>query len=184
MSNRAAAIIELRKANPCLTLDKVGRLTGVTRERVRQILRGVGMETKAPRPKQQRYTCMMCGAVTINRRFCSRECLSKDAWVEVACDECGRLKRIGKSALIARTKWNKHFYCSRVCAGKVIGRTFGFAAHPENAALARYKRKYDYEMVWREHLETGFGSPRLSKRLGIPVSTINGILHKMRRRVR
>jgi hypothetical protein len=50
-----------------------------------------------------------------------------------------------------------------------------FKAHPENCG--RHKQ-WDYSLVSKTRLETGYGARRLSKLLNIPDGTINGILGK------
>jgi hypothetical protein len=38
-------------------------------------------------------------------------------------------------------------------------------------------RKYNWDAVWKSHLETGYGASRLSKLLNIPVNRISAILN-------
>ena len=41
-----------------------------------------------------------------------------------------------------------------------------------------YKRKYDWDAIWKLHKETGYGHKQLSKQLDIPLATIASRLHR------
>ncbi len=104
-------------------------------------------------------------------------CLVKSRWTEVECAGCGKSILWRTCWMISRikTRKQKDFYCSHKCAGKYLGKHYGFAVHPENIGASR---KYDYEAVWRAQDETGFGCNRLSRLLNIPVGTISNISRK------
>ena len=70
---------------------------------------------------------------------------------------------------------NSLFCSKKECFGKWISERYGFKAHPENCGKTR---KWDYSLVWKTRLETGYGAKGLSQLLEIPASTINGILEK------
>lgn len=104
----------------------------------------------------------------------------------VACDQCGKLHPRRIKELIWRVshaqssngKPVEHFFCSALCRNTWRGIHYGFRAHPEHAG--RNSRKRDWQLVWDAHKRFGEGESLLSRRLGIPRSTIGRILRKMR----
>jgi hypothetical protein len=89
-------VISLRTANPRLSTVEIGREVGVTRERVRQILKSERLPTRPP----SEYFCPDCGRAT--RRTTSTglpsRCPACHAvylsllWVDIPCAWCGEIK--------------------------------------------------------------------------------------------
>ena len=93
------AVIETRIKNPCATLDEVGVKFGVTRERIRQILKKHGEPTMH---FIQTYLCIQCGKDMGNKKklFCDPECYHKYTHMKIACVWCGTLKEYRISYLL------------------------------------------------------------------------------------
>ena len=128
-------VIQKRIANPYATTPQIASEVGVTKERVRQILVSENLPTRYRKPS---YVCNNCGnKFPFNSRksrlFCSSECRKEYYQATLRCDACGKLFTLGYSVLKTRVKSaSQHFYCSLACKGAVIGRDYGFRAHPEN----------------------------------------------------
>lgn len=158
---------------------------GIKRPYVKRALRDL---TRGNIAEQVRHSCGLtmrfcrsCGTITLpNWDFCSKECEKAYKVVTLVCDECGQsfprrarevVYRLGKAGY-------QHYFCSKQCIGKYAGKHFGFGAHPENAIGG--KRKWDWDLVWQKHLETGYSASKLSRLLGIPQATIYVILKAKR----
>ena len=121
--------------------------------------------------------CLNCGKIT-PRKFCGAKCRHEYAYIQMECVECGVLfRRNVKQWLWQKNhnplaKQDANVFCSRKCYGRWFGKHHGFVAH----------RKWDYDLVWKRHLETGFGAPKLSCLLNIPEATIGCILAKCRQK--
>jgi len=136
--------------------------------------------TKLGIPPEEPKLCLNCSEPLVkqNRFFCSRECQMQYVRISLICEECGKVfyRRALKVAHDLGEKNYQHIWCSYRCHGLWLAKHYGFAVYPEHA----HKRKHDWERIWQLHLDTGWGAPRLSKKLGIPVSTISSILWKKR----
>jgi predicted RNA-binding Zn-ribbon protein involved in translation (DUF1610 family) len=113
--------------------------------------------------------------------YCSLECAEESRVVTFECAECGNLFPRSQSIVLHEAKYHsekKLHFCNRKCFGAYSGKHYGWAVYPSSGGGA--KRKYDWNLVWEKHLETGYGSLRLSRVLKIPDSTITNILSKMR----
>ncbi len=141
--------------SPCGAADLLAVIFGVKPDTVRG---KYGLPLKHPVKKPIKYT------------------------ISLVCDQCGKLfERREKYVLFRMTHSNRfqpsgqqHQFCNKTCFGKWAGKHCGFGAHPENIGY----RKWDYDMVWQKHIETGYGALRLSRLLNIPVSTLIYILEK------
>jgi len=71
----------------------------------------------------------------------------------------------------------QHIWCTKQCQDKWLGEHEGFGVHPEHR-VGHIIKKWDYDMVWQKHLETGYGALKLSRLLKIPMATIGVVLHK------
>ena len=123
----------MRQNSPSATLQEIGNAFGLTRERIRQILKQNHLSTKATRPSPYRFNCLNCG-IKSKRRFCSKKCYSEHSRESVYCEVCNTEVRRLKS----RIKYNifklnyKHTFCSKRCQGIHLGNNYGFSIHPEH----------------------------------------------------
>lgn len=113
-----------RRNNPCYTLRQIGEQYGVTRERVRQILKEEGLRTKAVgtlyyKTSNPRF-CLNCGKVRLDSRknFCSRKCQKEYLTIQVACTQCDTLFPLLQGAVKTRVKNYKNIFCSHSCSIK------------------------------------------------------------------
>ena len=120
----------LRKTDPRITQAEMARRIGVSKERVRQILRKKGM---AAVPDPLTATCQHCGKkIHPNRSFCNQECRSTHSHTALICSECGRSYTIRRNVLNSRKKrGTRHNFCSRRCMG------LHSRKHPNRAQTAR-----------------------------------------------
>ena len=134
--------------------------------------------------------CLHCGKpVKPGHSFHNKECRHEYHQIKLICPECGNIFTRPQSEILFKLnhpqskngKPVEHFFCSQKCLAIWAGKHYGFAAHPENCGSGSRAPKYDYDIVWRKHLETGFGAKKLSRLLNIPVSSISVILWKKRR---
>ena len=65
-------------------------------------------------------------------------------WIDVACAQCGKLKRYRARDLIWRVNYPQrtgrpveHFFCTKTCRSTWRGIHCGFRAHPENRKVWR-----------------------------------------------
>ncbi len=142
-------VVEARNENPCATLQQIGNKFGVTRERVRQILKRDGLETRHFR---QHYLCNHCRKVIIGNRglkpkFCSRVCRSKYYDVELICDGCGKsfIRKIHNIRIALRRpmggKEEKLWFCGYGCHGLWLAENYGFNKFPEHAKYSRSRKE-------------------------------------------
>lgn len=109
----SSVVIELRRKFPCYTATKIAEQVGLSRERVRQILKKHNERTR----KIAGY-CRTCSNVLTNRqrKYCSPECRHKDTYVQVSCSVCGKMKEVRAKYLIGQTKRGyQDFHCSNKC---------------------------------------------------------------------
>jgi len=134
-ADRNKTIRELREHG--LTLEQIGEIYGITRERVRQLCAGI----KSP-DLRTRVDCCVCGAEFIraerNSKYCGDECrkkgrielcrqrntkFSKYATIDLTCAGCGikfkranRLEGIAKCGRVSQGKKDSgRRFCSREC---------------------------------------------------------------------
>jgi len=125
------AVIQLRLTQPELTLKEIGEKVSLTRERVRQLLKKAGMETRSAkeayqrRPEHLRFgdPCRRCGEPvpwTRNKHYkatngryystgsyalyCSKECRSAPQIVLI-CEYCGNEYKIASKLYARRLKF-------------------------------------------------------------------------------
>ena len=167
-------VIGLRSSDIYMTMSDIAREVGISRQRTYQILKKARLPTRHYSNKTQ-YQCLVCGTVSA-RKLCSIKCRKEWQQIPIVCTGCGKLFTRNKSALLASYHHNQvNIFCSKYCQGKWAGEHYGFKAHVNLANLGRV-RKYNWDDIWKTHLETRYGAPRLSRKLGIPESTIAAIL--------
>ena len=128
---KAAVLALLEKYRGRVSFAEIGRQVGLSRERVRQIVRKEGSHARKNRG-QQEYACVQCGRrfttwpseVKAGRRFCSRECASqaqrgpRAARLTFRCEVCKRTYTRKASEVKRGTR-----FCSRACNGKWLCHT-------------------------------------------------------------
>ena len=125
---RLAIEAALQRRYPCQSVPlgvftEIGREFGVSRERVRQIAAGLGMESPLARAARRNGEkappqCANCGAQRATgkgRRYCE-DC----AYPLVACVQCGTLTRQHRSVL-TMTEQGRGRYCSHACRDRALG---------------------------------------------------------------
>jgi hypothetical protein len=176
-------VSELRSANLSMKMSQIAKNVGISRQRVYRILKTEGLPTKpiVKKYEHQCYKCCVCGTLSTSE-FCSNEC--KQTWtrIPVVCSGCGKLFFRSRHQFMANYRHhNIALFCSPLCTGRWIQEQWGFNRYPEHAGR---NRKYDWDEVWKSHLETGYGGRRLSKKLNIPLGTIASILRNYRQNTR
>ena len=133
---KRSKVVRLRQKNPCYSLQDIGNVAGLSRERVRQILSQEGVETKLILPKN--LICPQClihfhtsdSEIKNGKVFCSTKCIHDFAWGTFSCDECGKLFERKKVEVVNNHKNyetnNHHIFCSRRCQGIWLGKHHGF----------------------------------------------------------
>jgi biotin operon repressor/endogenous inhibitor of DNA gyrase (YacG/DUF329 family) len=167
-SENRLSVLKIREDNPCATLQTVAVQIGVTRERVRQILK---TENKPTFHWRQKYICLNCGREMTRRRiFCSRECRSAYQKILVSCDNCGQLYKKSARRLITSIKrGHEYTFCSKKCTGLYLG------SHAKRA-----HRKYDYNIFLNLYIQ-GLSHQRIAEQLGVKRRTSEQIIHTLRR---
>ncbi len=134
---------QLRRDNPAMTLDAIGKQVGVSRERIRQLLKKAGLETHSTGNHRRawRPCAMECGRLTL-RTYCSRKCSAAAYHLRMStvltCTQCGK-EFLRQNALI-RTRAKNYLgkytttnvFCNKVCQGRYVGAHFGIGTpgHP------------------------------------------------------
>jgi hypothetical protein len=102
-------------------------------------------------------------------------------YLEVKCTECGNIF-LKRAAYINRAAKNKRYkgrsFCNRHCFGRWVSKNGSPMVKGHDYLGDR--QRVDKELIWSEHLRTGFGAPRLSRLLNIPLGTISNCLWKRR----
>jgi len=124
-----ARIVEMREKNQCATLQQIGDKFGLSRERVRQILKGEHSSTKHYGYGSRTY-CSQCGGRIhpSNRSGWCQKCYHSKAWTLVECEVCGTMfsKRVSELASRARTGRSFPRFCGRRCLGRATAKAYGF----------------------------------------------------------
>ena len=127
---------QLRLADPLLRATNIAKQIGVSRERVRQILKGSNLPTSFSLSKPKLY-CIKCGKITFSKNPREQLCLtcySQCHNVSLECFQChSSFKRLMSTIKYTSTNpryTNKHTFCSRECFylfrrnnGPVFGKT-------------------------------------------------------------
>ena len=161
-------------------MSEIARNAGVSRQRVYQILKKEGLSAKHHIKKYQ-YECPVCGTSSTHK-FCSYECKIKWRQIPIICTRCGKLfLRYQSQFLTDYLHHSDALFCSKECRSKWLVEQYGFQRYPHHMARVCHIRKYNWDDVWKRHLETGYGASRLSKELNIPISTITAILNHFKK---
>ena len=166
-------------SNLFMTMSDIARLVGISRQRVCQILQQEGLPTRhlIRQTNKYQYNCLLCGKISTNK-FCSEECQKLWRQIPVVCTRCGKLFFREVHQFLANYRdHGDTVFCGRNCQSKWIGERYGFKSYPNHMGPGA-KRKHNWDKVWQRHLETGCGSVRLSRQLGIPKTTVAYILFR------
>ncbi len=128
---------EIRIKNPCLTLEQIGERTGVSRERVRQILAEEGLPTKHQGERigskgRKIISCLNCGRPTPNNKYCSIPCQWIYTHPLVECHQCHKLFRKAQTDILRKGMEHKYYFCNRKCLGHWLAENYGWGAFPEH----------------------------------------------------
>ncbi len=108
-------IIALRNENPTMSAAEIARQLGISRERVRQILKKNELTTDV-RIFQEPNHCVYCKIVIKNnKKYCSKECRHLNYLITYTCDYCGAQKTVKKSQYTASRRKSIHQFCSHTC---------------------------------------------------------------------
>ena len=108
-------IVALRHNYPDLPAVRIAEFLQISRERVRQILKGEGLPTRI---RHDYGKCIVCDEpMQAGRKsYCSVECRSADCRVTFRCDYCGESKELLQSIYNAQKRRGyKFMYCSISC---------------------------------------------------------------------
>ena len=175
------SVVTIRKKNPCATLAQIGDKVGISRERVRQILKSEGGKTRHLDIKHQ-YYCLNCAKVfksysSKNPKWCSLLCRHEYSCIPVTCNICGKLFRKKQSALVAQSndsRYRGNDYCSRKCFGVWVGKNIGIL--PSGGR----KRIYNYVLVEKLYLDN-MSYKDMSQIVGCSTGVLGLIIHKLRK---
>ena len=168
---------ELRESNLFMSMSEIGRLVGISRQRVFQILQEEGLPTKhlSMKVNKHRYHCQVCGKIS-SHQLCSDECKKQWQQIPIVCTNCDRLFFRDVHQFLANYRNHSNsLFCSRDCQSKWIGEHCGFKSRP-NRSVRGVQREHNWDDVWRSHIENGYGPLKLSRQLDIPASTVAYIL--------
>ena len=121
MNATSAKVIALRIYNPSLKGSEISSLIGISRERVRQILKKYELPTKA---SINYNSCLQCKKSTgkTGRKFCNPTCRTLYINIQLECEVChnkfDRRKAVHEHNL---EKGYKHIYCCKQCQGHWLG---------------------------------------------------------------
>lgn len=163
-------VCDLRRDNPCLTLESIANKVGVSRERVRQILRSESLPTKAiKRLWRKKAICPNCGILFMhknsNNDYCSLSCKKEHHRITLSCDGCRRLFIRPQAEILyrARVSPDKKWFCSRACRSRYLGTTYGFGVHPSEK-LTHCKRDHLFDETNSYYLPDGHRRCRTCQR--------------------
>ena len=117
----------------CGIANLLAAIFGVDAARVRQRL-GIP-------PERAKNYCLNCKKpVAKHRKCCSRKCQNEWKHIKIECAVCGKLFARRQSRVLRflkqpqrNGKLQEHFFCSKSCCARWLGKHFGFAAYPEHA---------------------------------------------------
>ena len=115
--------------------------------------------------------CWQCGLERAGKTGLCHACWQASLYIQVACSYCGALKKQSTKHIIHYAlRGYEHFFCNSQCMGK----------YNKANGIGR-KRRFDWDMVWQKHLETGYGPSKLARELGMNASTVSRILKAKRK---
>lgn len=143
-------VAEYRKKHKCVDMQVIADEFGITRERVRQILKRAGLRTTALGYGDAiKYVCPECGGHKCSGSIMCRKCRISMNHVKISCTNCEELIDITISRLIRVINKNGQdlFFCNKHCQGKWLGKTYGVKKGEYRGGGGKIERKYDYDKV-------------------------------------
>jgi DNA-binding Lrp family transcriptional regulator len=124
------AIEVYRRRNPYATQVEMAQAIGISRERVRQLLKKMGLPAVVKDPaKIPNYYCAACGkpidtprSAKAAHKFCDRACYYASRTVTVECFICSEIFPMQLSQWEVRLRRYNTLTCSMECRGVTIGR--------------------------------------------------------------
>jgi DNA-binding CsgD family transcriptional regulator len=170
MGNITQNVVECRDRQPDISASAIARTLGISRERVRQILKRAGCETDIKRHRHITIHCRVCGRSIGNSKSGLCHDCKYDAvpTFEVKCSMCGALKSLRDTGDNHVHKANnRHWFCDRHCMGKWLAENHGFQkGHLERVGNPKPHRKYDYDL-FVGYLKQGKSYKEISELMGI-----------------
>lgn len=135
IEKRAEILALVEESGGSMSFAEIGRRVGVSRERVRKIVRSRGSLARK-REKRKELICPECGKVFTawpsrikgGRRFCSCQCAQRARWrggkspiLVFKCEVCGQ----SYARKLYQLRGRPPRFCSRQCQGKWVGSNFG-----------------------------------------------------------
>ena len=111
-------VIEFRQNHPDMTLSEIGIETGVSKQRVSQILASENLETRStqriPLPMPP---CKRCGVPVPYRKriYCSPQCQRPTGKTYINCYRCNKEITLMTSVYKSRQERAARVHCSRQC---------------------------------------------------------------------
>ena len=156
VASSRVAIVTFRSEHPAATLKIIGQAFGLTRERVRQVLKRAGVATRGVTVRRTVpcYECARCHRTfrpyaSLRLRIAAGrsqpptycpQCYHETRRVQVPCDECGAPVVRAVSNIIwksrgespAARRYHGRFFCNGVCRGRYMGKHYGWGSpeHP------------------------------------------------------
>ncbi len=128
IESRLTAIASNRGCIPNGTLSTLGQEFDVSRERIRQIAKALGLLMPHDKKTQEilySKRCPICGTTFVSRsKYCSPTCSGNRAKITALCSECGTPITRKKSWMENR----RYHFCNRTCLGKYAGRHWGWGS--------------------------------------------------------
>ena len=116
---------KLRLAQPKSTQYQIAQQIGISRERVRQLLKDMELPTRRP-TNPVRY-CPRCKDPIPKERHknthCSQKCYAASCQVTLTCDTCNNQYQVLQRTLTAKIKKNHQYcFCSVTCRTQKVPR--------------------------------------------------------------
>lgn len=147
----AEEAIRLRVEHPEYTLQRIGDELGVTRERVRQLLKKHGQPTWSAR--KYNY-CPTCETRIEPKAIQCSQCYKESCHIQVVCNFCDTTKVIRLSdhkrntgEYPSNSAYTGKFYCGKGCFGKWFGKTHGWGVQKALRTHCKYGHEYTEENI-------------------------------------
>ena len=169
-----------------LKQSEVAKELGVSRQYIEQLRDKLGLCQFLSKRQPPKRICPSCGEYKdYTSKFC-RKCWIASHYTKLQCIQCGGVfqRRLSEYRASLRNRKTEGFLCSKKCWSTYAGRFFEVGRHKDfkfSLESRKKMRKHDWDLVWETHLKTSYGCSKLSKLLGIPVSTISNILQIIKR---